>query len=98
MDEPAIAMVRETDRWLRKWSLIAPVVAYIVGTMTGFASATWLYHDHEKRISSLEDWHRVHDKADREVDGVLNSRLRIIESRQDQVRTVIDDKFKIRIQ
>ena len=68
-------LMRETDRWLRRFAIIGPIVAYMVGTMTGFVGAAWMFRDHEKRISFTETWQRQHDADDKtekeKTDGKL---------------------------
>ena len=90
--------LRETDRWLRRWALIAPIITFVVGTMWGFCAGVWIYHDLNGRVIKLEGWHAQHDEADKEVDKAIDARIHIIEDRQDQIRTVVEDKLKVHIQ
>jgi hypothetical protein len=76
--------MRETDRWLRRFAIIGPIVAYMVGTMTGFVGAAWLFRDHEKRIIACENWERAHDIDDKmrfaetkSFEATVKSRLNI---------------------
>jgi hypothetical protein len=97
MSDHETALMRETDRWLRRFAIIGPIAAYMVGTMTGFVGAAWLFRDHEKRLATLEIWHTSHDRNDNEIQDRLSEKISKLKERQDKVLTVIDDKFRIKI-
>ena len=63
--EPQFALIRDTDRWLRRAAFYGPAIGLILGWQLGFLNAAWLFRDHEKRITCLEAWHTQHDLDDK---------------------------------
>lgn len=55
-DERHHSAMRETDEWLRRVAVMGPILAFIFGWGTGVISAALLFRDHEKRITSIENW------------------------------------------
>jgi hypothetical protein len=79
------SMIRETDRWLRRFAIIGPIVTYMIGSMSGFVAAAWIFKDHERRICVLESWHKEHDLEDKKH-----------EAKAESFEAVVKDRLKIR--
>ena len=62
----AVASLRDTDRWLRRVAVYAPILSFIIGWGSGVYTTLLMLKDHERRIGNLESWHRSHDIDDKE--------------------------------
>jgi len=48
--------MRETDRWLRRYALMAPLITLAIGFMGGFISAAWLFRDLSVKVAKHDAW------------------------------------------